>query len=77
MAIIRELFQDKRTCSRHMSEVECGWQVITDPAGDLLQLATFGSDTRKSHKKVSQTVQLDRDSARQLLGILQDFVGAR
>ena len=75
MAVISGFFHDDRACARHRKKVECGWQIVKDSRGDLLQLATFGSDDRQSEKKVSQTVQLDRTAARQLLDVLKNFAG--
>lgn len=74
MALIDSFFPDKRYCQRHRTSVECGWQIVHDDRGRLLQLATFGSEDRASAKKVSQTVQLDERAARELLRILRDFV---
>lgn len=71
MARVRELFQDDRSGRPHPTEVECGWQVVQ--AGDgsrLLQLSTYGSDDRRSDKKVSQTIQVDRAIAAQLIQVL-------
>ena len=33
----------------------------------LFQLSTYGSDTRASEPKVSQTIQIDKDVARELV----------
>jgi hypothetical protein len=69
MARIRELFKTANASQAHPTEVDCGWQVIPgDPT--LLQLSTYGSDQRASHKKVSQTLQLDRQRALQLADII-------
>lgn len=38
----------------------------------LLQLSTFGSDTRKSDPKVSQTLQIDAARAGELMHLLRD-----
>jgi len=70
------LFHDVRSSSAHPSEVEAGWQVIL--AGDgskLFQLSTYGSDTRQSKKKVSQTIQMDETTARELMGLLASEFG--
>lgn len=37
-----------------------------------MTLSTYGSDTRASRPKVSQTIQMDRDIARQLVAVLKD-----
>lgn len=55
VALVTEFFPDKANSKRHPTKVECGWQVITEPDGPLLQLSTYGSDDRAAGKKVSQT----------------------
>ena len=73
MARVRELFQDDRHGRAHPTEVECGWQVVTGQHGErLLQLSTYGSDDRQSEKKVSQTIQLDRVLATQLIEVMRE-----
>lgn len=72
MARVRELFQDQRSGRIHPTEVECGWQVVRGVGGTkLLQLSTYGSDDRESEKKVSQTIQVDIQVAKQLVEVLQ------
>lgn len=69
VARIRELFKTTDASQAHPTEVDCGWQVIPgEPT--LLQLSTYGSDLRKSNKKVSQTLQLDRERALELAEII-------
>ncbi|GAA1014017.1 hypothetical protein Aple_042640 [Acrocarpospora pleiomorpha] len=70
MAKIRDFFQANKASSPHPTEVDCGYQVILTGEGPLLQLSTYGSDGRQSEKKVSQTIQLDRERARELLAII-------
>lgn len=72
MARVREFFETKYAARPHPTEVECGYQKVLTPNGVLLQLSTYGSDSRASEKKVSQTIQLDRDGAAQLLKIILD-----
>lgn len=71
MAKIKEFFRVTAAAKPHPTEVECGYQVIQTPGGPLLQLSTYGSDGRQSEKKVSQTLQLDRKAATELIGILR------
>lgn len=72
MALVRNLARDQRANSRpHPTEVDCLWQVVTGPEdATLLQLSTYGSDNRESEPKVSQTLQLDRVVAVQLVALL-------
>ncbi|WP_431972039.1 Shedu immune nuclease family protein [Nocardia sp. bgisy134] len=53
------------------NRVECEWQVIEDADDSpLLHLTTFGSEHRASHRKSSQSLQLDRESGAELFEIL-------
>lgn len=70
MARIKEFFQDQRSATAHPTEVECGWLVVQNGGQRLLQLSTYGSDQRKSEKKVSQTIQLDAATAAELRAII-------
>jgi 5-methylcytosine-specific restriction protein B len=73
MARIRSLAPSHGDSRVHPTEVDCGWQVLRTADGTrLLQLSTYGSDDRQSQPKVSQTIQLDRDVARQLVQVLQE-----
>ena len=52
----------------HTSEVECYVQTLTDPKGELLvHLSTFGSAQRQSEPKSSQTMQVDKEIAADLV----------
>ena len=44
---------------------------------NLLQISTFGRPTRDIRGKLSQTIQLDSDAARQLFDILRENFGFR
>lgn len=63
MAIIKSLSAGSSDSGRHPSEVEAEYQVVVDDAGILFQLSTFGSASRKSGPKVSQTIQFDQEMA--------------
>lgn len=72
MARVRSLQQGAQDVKSHPSEVDCFYQLITNPAGEVLvHLSTFGSDHRRSQPKSSQSLQLDEDVARQLIAVLQ------
>ena len=60
------------TRGRHPTTVACGWSVNHDDAGAFITLSTYGSVTRKKVGGVSQTIQLDRRAASQLVLILKD-----
>ncbi|MBO4269945.1 hypothetical protein [Microbispora triticiradicis] len=70
MAKIREFFEDKKASVSHPTVVDCGYQAVRTHEGVFLQLSTYGSDQRQTQKKTSQTLQLDREHAEQLLHIL-------
>jgi len=62
----------------HPTEVDAEWTVVTaDTGARLLQISTFGSDSRASSPKVSQTIQLDEGMARELRSALDDTFGAQ
>ncbi len=48
------------------------WSVVLTEDGPLLQIDTFGSDNRVSDQKVSQTIQIDRGTAKQLKETLEE-----
>lgn len=71
MALIRDFHQVNSEKSAVHRPVTCGWRAFD--AGDLkiLQLDTYGSDTRQIQNKVSQSIQLDREGAAQLLELIR------
>lgn len=72
MAVIRALRHEvKGHGSRHGTDVDCLYFDFLDTGGQrILQLSTLGSDHRQSQPKVSQTIQIGPDAARDLAGIL-------
>ncbi|NLU64274.1 hypothetical protein HCA61_18675 [Rhodococcus sp. HNM0563] len=70
MARIRSIAEGTQNIRAHDSEVDCFYNVIDDDGLHLLHLSTFGSDHRKSKPKSSQSIQLDRDMAVQLIEVL-------
>lgn len=72
MARIRRLDEGTQNVRPHVSEVDCFYQVVEGPQGDLLlHLSTFGSDSRASDPKSSQSIQMDREIAGQLMDVLR------
>ena len=51
--------------------VLCGWKIFEAAGKTHMQLDTYGSDARKLTGKVSQSIQFDRASAAELLGVLR------
>ncbi|NIH54790.1 hypothetical protein FHX76_002686 [Lysinibacter cavernae] len=67
MARIRSLTQSASQSKVHPTEVDAEWALIDAGGQRLFQLSTFGSDERMSLPKVSQTIQLDRATAKELM----------
>jgi len=78
MAVIRSFRRElKGYATRHPTDVDCLWfDFIDESGGRVLQLATLGSDQRQSKPKVSQTIQLSADAARELAGIIGGLFGS-
>ncbi|MFF3571416.1 Shedu immune nuclease family protein [Nocardia jiangxiensis] len=56
--------------------VDCEYQVVHDDDGTtLVHLSTFGSQQRISHRKSSQSLQVDKGIAATLVDILSDAFG--
>jgi hypothetical protein len=67
MARIRTMTRVSGTSKAHPTEVDAEWSVVVAADGmRYLQLATFGSESRVSAPKVSQTIQLDQNAACEL-----------
>lgn len=76
MARIKNLTVGTHSASVHPTEVDCEIRSVTGPGGEkYLQLSTFGSASRVSEPKVSQTIQIDRDIARQIRNLLDETFG--
>jgi hypothetical protein len=71
MAVIGSFFESREGRGLHRTVVECGWQTLRHNGETILQLSTYGSDERQSEKKVSQTIQLDRARAEELMNIVR------
>ncbi|MEU8899476.1 AAA family ATPase [Nocardia sp. NPDC048505] len=78
MARIREIVPSTQNVRAHKLEdaVSCQYKIIDDPDGNtLVHLSTFGSDQRQSSPKSSQSIQLNRQNAAELIAILSDTFG--
>ncbi len=71
MAFITKFFKVPVAAGRRHSDCECGWSVTQRDGSVVLQLDTYGSRDRKLAQKVSQSVQLDREGALELLRIIE------
>lgn len=76
MARIEKLEIGPSDGSAHLSKVHARVKVFgggTD--GPIVQIDTFGSADREIPGKLSQTIQLDKTTGRELLAILQRAYG--
>jgi hypothetical protein len=76
MALIKEFVQVYKESNRVHGTVECGWLRFQLAGRTYLQLDTYGSDDRQIPGKVSQSLQLDEDSAAELLNIVREVFPA-
>lgn len=75
MALIRQFVRiENERLKRHTTEVVCGWAIVFDGGNELLHLRSGGSESRQNTDSTSQTFQLDKAQARELLKILADFI---
>jgi len=73
VALIRSFTRTVGSARPHPSEVDCQWQALTGPSGErLLQMSTYGSDSRQSEPKVSQTIQVNAATAKSLLAAIRE-----
>ncbi len=72
MALVTRFFKTSAPNGRRHSECECGWSVTHRDDAVVLQLDTYGSTDRKAAPKVSQSLQLDEDGAKQLLQVIRE-----
>ena len=70
MALIRQFEHRPSASVGFRSEVDCGWAVGDAHGRRLLHLETYGSSARAIPGKVSQSIELDEDGARELVGII-------
>lgn len=71
MAYITEFFESKSGGSSHHSTCSCGWKIAERDGLKVLQLDTYGSDTRKDQGTVSQSIQLDEKQAKELMSLIR------
>lgn len=73
MARVRTLSKGNQTLKLHRTDVDCYFQVLHDDQGrPILHLSTFGSDSRASDPKSSQSLQIDEAMAAELVELLRD-----
>ena len=75
MALIKKLERLEKQRNHVHEEVGCTYTIFTDPMGNkILQLDTYGSVNREIRGKVSQSIQLDKRSAAELLKLITNEV---
>lgn len=73
MAILRSLAPSTQNVKAHTSWVDCEFAVVNNAQNEpMVHLSTFGSDSRISNRKSSQSMQVDRVIAEQLVEMLTD-----
>jgi 5-methylcytosine-specific restriction protein B len=75
VAIVRSLEWITRGGSVHPTQVDCEVRAIADQGVTYLQISSFGSDSRQREKKVSQTLQFDRETALALAAHIERVFG--
>lgn len=76
MALVRSFEEITPTKANVHGEVECTYSHFVGNDGQhYLQLNTYGSAQRQNRGKQSQTIQLDKDSARKLAALLRRYFG--
>lgn len=71
MAKIEEFEQRPIGGSKVHDGVVCGYRWFDIGEQRILQLETYGRDSRRNPGKVSQSIQLDQDGARALKQLLE------
>lgn len=70
MALISEFSEVKSDIQRLHGPVTCGYRTFATDGKVVLQLDTYGSSERQIPNKISQSLQLDVNGARELRDIL-------
>ena len=72
MALVTKIDWIPKERNQLHSETSCSACSYVSPSGQaLLQLDTHGSSTRKFPHKVSQSLQFDKDGARELIAVVR------
>ncbi|TYP69634.1 methionyl-tRNA formyltransferase [Paenibacillus methanolicus] len=69
MALIKHLSKVTRN-SRLQSEAEATYNIVIQNGKKFIQINTYGSKERLHIDKVSQSIQLDEQTAKQLIEII-------
>jgi hypothetical protein len=77
MALIKAFKEKRRDRQSIHDAIEASYSVFERDGRTFVQIDTYGRDSREIPDKVSQSIQLDEKSARELLDILQDVFQIR
>ncbi|MBU5293835.1 hypothetical protein KQH90_07280 [Anaerosalibacter bizertensis] len=77
MALVRNFQQLNKQRNSVHKEVDCTYTTFEDSVGNrIFQIDTYGSSDREFVGKVSQSIQLDEESAVKLIKLIQEeFLG--
>jgi hypothetical protein len=75
MALIRHFKKELRDKYQTHHEIEAKYYVLGEGETKLVQIDTFGRNTREKPGKQSQTIQLDRVGGKALFNILKKEFG--
>jgi len=71
MALIRAISHVTKDRQGRHGPVDGGWSTFAADGATYFQLDTYGTDERQDVSTVSQSIQLDRDRAADLISILR------
>jgi hypothetical protein len=71
MALIRNFIQASRQRYTTHQEIDAEYLCFQNDGKRLIQIDTFGRKTREQPEKLSQTIQLDKESGFKLYQILK------
>lgn len=76
MALVISIEKDERELrSLHPTQVPCKYLIGEKEGKKVLQLNTYGSDTRQNPGTQSQTLQFDENAAAELFALLKREYG--
>jgi len=71
MALVIKFEEKPSSSASYRSETECGYRIVDFRGKTILHLETYGSSTRAIPGKISQSLQFDVASARELHTLLE------
>ena len=71
MALVRTIKKADKDRQAVHGPTDCSYSIFSQGGEIYLQLDTYGSATRKQPEKISQSIQLNRASAKQLKTLIE------